>query len=92
MVALIVIHNCAVLGLFALENITMAEMFGCKNRFTRMAISKEIGGLIASGFGPILAGIFCTMTKSCVSDRHYDHGIFSDWFNLCAENARSERP
>lgn len=28
-------------------------MFGCKNRFTRMAISKEIGGLIASGFGPI---------------------------------------
>ncbi|EFN4068658.1 MFS transporter, partial [Escherichia coli] len=60
MVALIVIHNCAVLGLFALENITMAEMFGCKNRFTRMAISKEIGGLIASGFGPILAGIFCT--------------------------------
>ncbi|EMQ3695324.1 MFS transporter, partial [Shigella boydii] len=48
MVALIVIHNCAVLGLFALENITMAEMFGCKNRFTRMAISKEIGGLIAS--------------------------------------------
>ncbi|EQB6701423.1 MHS family MFS transporter YdfJ, partial [Shigella flexneri] len=64
MVALIVIHNCAVLGLFALENITMAEMFGCKNRFTRMAISKEIGGLIASGFGPILAGIFCTMTES----------------------------
>lgn len=58
MVALIVIHNCAVLGLFALENITMAEMFGCKNRFTRMAISKEIGGLIASGFGPILAGIY----------------------------------
>lgn len=27
-----------------------------------------------------------------VSDRHYDHGIFCDWFNLCAENARSERP
>ncbi len=25
---------------------------------------KEIGGLIASGFGPILAGIFCTMTES----------------------------
>lgn len=64
MVALIVIHNCAVLGLFALENITMAEMFGSKNRFTRMAISKEIGGLIASGFGPILAGIFCNMTGS----------------------------
>lgn len=69
MVALIVIHNCAVLGLFALENITMAEMF-IRNRFTRMAISKEIGGLIASAFGPILAGIFCTMMNP-VSDRHY---------------------
>ncbi|WP_347949140.1 hypothetical protein ABH534_11205 [Escherichia coli] len=41
----------------------MAEVFGCKNRFTGMAISKEIGGRIAC-FGPILAGIFCTMTES----------------------------
>lgn len=62
MLCIIVIHNIAVLGLFALENITMAEMFGSRNRFTRMAISKEAGGLIAVGFGPLLAGIFCNMT------------------------------
>lgn len=62
MTALIVIHNFAVLGLFALENITMAEIFGSRNRFTRMAISKEAGGLVAVGFGPVLAGIFCNMT------------------------------
>jgi hypothetical protein len=30
MLSIIVIHNCAVLGLFALENITMAEMFGSR--------------------------------------------------------------
>jgi MHS family metabolite:H+ symporter-like MFS transporter len=41
MASLIVIHNIAVLGLFALENITMAEIFGSRNRFTRMAISKN---------------------------------------------------
>lgn len=64
MASLIVIHNVAVLGLFALENITMAEMFGSRNRFTRMAISKEAGGLVAVGFGPVLAGIFCNMTGS----------------------------
>lgn len=64
MTALIVIHNFAVLGLFALENITMAEIFGSRNRFTRMAISKEAGGLVAVGFGPVLAGIFCNMTGS----------------------------
>ncbi len=91
MVALIVIHNCAVLGLFALENITMAEMFGCKNRFTRMAISKEIGGLSL----PVLVlswRVFCTMTESWYPIAIMIMGIFSDWFNLCAENARSERP
>ncbi|MGR5931935.1 MFS transporter [Enterobacter asburiae] len=64
MLSIIVIHNFAVLGLFALENITMAEMFGSQNRFTRMAISKEAGGLVAVGFGPVLAGIFCNMTGS----------------------------
>ncbi len=64
MTSIIVIHNFAVLGLFALENITMAEMFGSRNRFTRMAISKEAGGLVAVGFGPVLAGIFCNMTGS----------------------------
>ncbi|MGY5957192.1 MFS transporter [Kosakonia sp. BK9b] len=64
MLSMIVIHNFAVLGLFALENITMAEMFGSRNRFTRMAISKEAGGLVAVGFGPVLAGIFCNMTGS----------------------------
>lgn len=64
MASLIVIHNIAVLGLFALENIIMAEMFGSRNRFTRMAISKEAGGLVAVGFGPVLAGIFCNMTGS----------------------------
>lgn len=64
MLSLIVIHNVAVLGLFALENITMAEMFGSLNRFTRMAISKEAGGLVAVGFGPVLAGIFCNVTGS----------------------------
>ncbi len=42
----------------------MAEIFGARNRFTRMAISKEVGGLVAVGFGPVLAGIFCNMTDS----------------------------
>ena len=64
MASIIIIHNVGVLGLFALENITMAEMFGSRNRFTRMAISKEAGGLVAVGFGPVLAGIFCNMTGS----------------------------
>ncbi|ATO34008.1 Proline/betaine transporter [Dickeya dianthicola] len=61
---IIIIHNIAVLGLFALENITLAELFGSRNRFTQMAIAKEAGGLIAVGLGPVLAGIFCNMVGS----------------------------
>lgn len=61
---LILIHNVAVLGQAAIEGITMAEMFGSKNRFAQMAISKEIGGLFATGLGPLLAGIFCQITGS----------------------------
>lgn len=61
---LILIHNIAVLGQAAIEGITMAEMFGSKNRFSQMAISKEIGGLLATGLGPLLAGILCKMTDS----------------------------
>ncbi len=64
MASIIIIHNVAVLGLFALENITMAEIFGSRNRFTRMAISKEAGGLVAVGFGPVLAGIFVNVTDA----------------------------
>ncbi|NIY46394.1 MFS transporter [Cedecea colo] len=64
MASIVIIHNVAVLGLFALENITMAEIFGSRNRFTRMAISKEAGGLVAVGFGPVLAGIFVNVTDA----------------------------
>lgn len=64
MVCIIVIHNIAVLGLFALENITLAELFGARQRFTRMAMAKEAGGLVAVGFGPLLAGIFCHLSGS----------------------------
>ena len=58
MASLIVIHNVAVLGLFALENITMAEIFGSRNRFTRMAISKEAGGFVPGGFCWLSVGPF----------------------------------
>ncbi|STW06839.1 transport protein [Klebsiella grimontii] len=81
MASLIVIHNIAVLGLFALENITMAEMFGSRNRFTRMAISKEAGGLVAVGFGPVLAGIFLQYDRFMDADCDYAGVLFHYWLN-----------
>lgn len=47
--------NVSVQGLFALENVTLAELFGSRNRVTLVSLAKEIAGLIATGFGPIIA-------------------------------------
>ncbi|MDR3151908.1 MAG: MHS family MFS transporter [Bifidobacteriaceae bacterium] len=54
-IAMVIGLNVGVQGLFALENVTMAELFGSVNRMTFMALAKEIAGLIATGFGPIIA-------------------------------------
>jgi MHS family metabolite:H+ symporter-like MFS transporter len=62
MMAIIVIHNIAVLGLFALENITLAELFGARQRFTRMAIPRRREAWLL--VWPLLAGIFCHLSNS----------------------------
>lgn len=61
---IIIIHNIAVLGQAAIEAITMAEMFGARNRFTQMALANEFGGLMAVGFGPLIAGILTNIYDS----------------------------
>jgi len=39
--------NIGVLGLFSLESVTMAELFGSRTRFTQLALAKENGGILA---------------------------------------------
>ncbi len=57
MAALIVIHNFAVLGLFALKNITMAEIFDRVIALPGWRFQKRQGPWRLA-FGPVLAGIF----------------------------------
>lgn len=47
--------NVGVLGLFSLESVTMAELFGSRTRFTQLALAKEIGGILTTAVGPVLA-------------------------------------
>lgn len=54
-ISLIIGLNLGVQGLFALENVTLAELFGSKNRVTLVSLAKEIAGVIATGFGPVIA-------------------------------------
>lgn len=56
--------NLGVLGLFALESVTMAELFGARTRFTQLALSKEIGGILATAVGPVIAASLTAATGS----------------------------
>ncbi|SDS96230.1 MFS transporter, MHS family, metabolite:H+ symporter [Pseudarthrobacter equi] len=62
MVAVIVGLNLGVLSLFAMESVTMAEFFGARTRFTQLALAKEIGGILATAIGPILAATLTAVT------------------------------
>ena len=50
-----VIHNVSVLGLASMENISIPEIFGARNRYTLTAVVREIAAIIATGIGPIIA-------------------------------------
>jgi MHS family metabolite:H+ symporter-like MFS transporter len=61
-VAVALLLNIAVLSLFSLESVTMAELFGARTRFTQLALAKEIGGILATAIGPVLAASLTALT------------------------------
>jgi MHS family metabolite:H+ symporter-like MFS transporter len=56
--------NIGVLSLFSLESVTMAELFGSRTRFTQLALAKEIGGILATAIGPVVAATLTAVTGS----------------------------
>ncbi|AXX32471.1 MHS family MFS transporter [Actinosynnema pretiosum subsp. pretiosum] len=61
-VGMVLALNLGVLGLFSLESVTMAELFGARTRFTQLALAKEIGGILATAIGPVLAATLTAVT------------------------------
>ncbi|MBT2534221.1 MHS family MFS transporter [Arthrobacter sp. ISL-48] len=61
-VAIVIGLNLGVLSLFAMESVTMAEFFGARTRFTQLALAKEIGGILATAIGPLLAATLTAVT------------------------------
>ncbi|HWU05163.1 MAG TPA: MFS transporter [Streptomyces sp.] len=64
MIGMVLGLNIGVLGLFSLESVTMAELFGSRTRFTQLALAKEIGGILATAIGPVLAATLTALTGS----------------------------
>ncbi|MFC7876926.1 MFS transporter [Isoptericola sp. NPDC057391] len=61
-VAVALLLNVAVLSLFSLESVTMAELFGARTRFTQLALAKELGGILATAIGPVVAASLTALT------------------------------
>ncbi|MFC7343539.1 MFS transporter [Saccharopolyspora griseoalba] len=61
--AMILGLNIGVLGLFSVESVTMAELFGSRTRFTQLAVAKEIGGTLATAIGPVMAAGLTAWTQ-----------------------------
>ena len=59
---MVIALNIGVLGLFSLESVTMAELFGSRTRFTQLALAKEIGGILATAIGPVVAATLTAVT------------------------------
>ena len=62
-IAMVIGLNLGVLSLFAMESVTMAEFFGARTRFTQLALAKEIGGILATAIGPLLAATLTAITR-----------------------------
>ncbi|GAT71934.1 permease of the major facilitator superfamily [Microbacterium sp. HM58-2] len=65
-VGYVVIHNVSVLGLASMENISIPEIFGARNRYTLTAVVREIAAIIATGVGPIVAAAWVAAATGSV--------------------------
>jgi MHS family metabolite:H+ symporter-like MFS transporter len=61
-VGYVVLHNVAVLSPASLENVSIPEIFGARNRYTLTAIIREIAAVIATGIGPVVAAAWVAAT------------------------------
>lgn len=54
-IGFVVLHNLAVMTFASLENLTLPEIFGARNRYTYTAMAREIAAIAATGAGPVIA-------------------------------------
>lgn len=71
------IHNISVLGLASMENISIPEMFGARNRYTLTAMVREIAAIIATGIGPIVVAAWVAATTGSIVPVMVLMGIFT---------------
>lgn len=79
-VGYVVLHNLAVMSFASLENLTLPELFGSRNRYTFTAMAREIAAIVATGAGPVIAAAWV----SAVTGSFIPIIIMLFIFTLCA--------
>jgi MHS family metabolite:H+ symporter-like MFS transporter len=71
------IHNISVLGLASMENISIPEIFGARNRYTLTAVVREIAAIIATGVGPVVAAAWVAAATGSIVPIMVLMGVFT---------------
>ncbi|MFJ4172579.1 MFS transporter [Microbacterium sp. NPDC089696] len=79
-VGYVVLHNLAVMSFASLENLTLPEIFGARNRYTYTAMAREIAAIVATGAGPVIAAAWV----SAATGSFIPIIIMLGFFTLCA--------
>ncbi|ENM3690593.1 MFS transporter, partial [Yersinia enterocolitica] len=59
---IIVGMGLASLGIFGVQAAWGVELFGVTNRYTKMAVAKELGSILSGGTAPLIAAAMLTLT------------------------------
>ncbi|MGK9220607.1 MULTISPECIES: MFS transporter [unclassified Microbacterium] len=76
----VVLHNLAVMSFASLENLTLPEIFGARNRYTYTAMAREIAAIAATGAGPVIAAAWV----SAATGSFIPVIVMLVFFTLCA--------
>jgi MHS family metabolite:H+ symporter-like MFS transporter len=79
-VGYVILHNLAVMTFASLENLTLPELFGARNRYTYTAMAREIAAIAATGAGPVIAAAWV----SAATGSFIPIIVMLMFFTLCA--------
>ena len=65
-VGYVVLHNLGVMSLASMENLTLPEIFGAKNRYQATGVVREVAAIVATGATPVIAAAIVSATGSWI--------------------------
>ena len=65
-VGYVILHNIGVMSLASMENLTLPEIFGARNRYQATGVVRETAAILATGATPVIAAAIVASTGSWI--------------------------